>query len=56
MWQDAAKSNRRADKRVELFVTSDGKLKVARRDALDLEVLGSILCKGRSVWERATRP
>lgn len=32
-----------ADQRIELFVTTDGKLQVARGDALDLEILGSVL-------------
>ena len=30
------------DEGVKLFVTTDGELQVARSDALDLEVLGSV--------------
>lgn len=43
MWQHTTVCNRRADQGVELFITTDGKLEVAGRDTLDLEVLGSIL-------------
>jgi len=40
--QDAAESDGGADERVELLVAADGQLQVARRDALDLEVLGRV--------------
>lgn len=45
MWQNTSESDRCADKRIEFLVTANGKLKMARRDALDLEILGSIACK-----------
>ena len=37
---DAAASDGSLDERVELLVTADGKLEVARRNALDAQVLG----------------
>lgn len=43
VWQDTTEGDGRADQSVELFVTTDGELKVAGRDALDLEVLGGVL-------------
>lgn len=43
MGQDTTKGNGRADKGIELFVTANGELQVARGDTLDLEVLGGIL-------------
>lgn len=43
MGQDTAKGNGGADQGIELFVTANGELQVARGDALDLEVLGSVL-------------
>ena len=53
--QDTTKSNRRADKGVELFVTADGKLQVTWRNALDFEILGSVACEledfGSEVFE-----
>lgn len=45
MWQNTSESDCCADKRIELLVTADGELKVARRDALDLEILGSVACE-----------
>lgn len=42
MRQNTTKRNRRANERVKLVVTTDSKLQVSRRDALDLEVLGSV--------------
>jgi hypothetical protein len=45
VWQNTSESDCCADKRVQLLVTANGELKVARRDALDLEILGSIACK-----------
>ena len=38
----AAARDRGLDERVELLVTTDGELQVARRDTLDLEVLGGV--------------
>ncbi len=49
VWQNTAESNGGADERVELFVTADGELEVTRRDALDLQVLGRVLCMERRV-------
>lgn len=43
MWQYTTECNSSTNEGVELFVTSDGQLEVARSDALDFEVLGSIL-------------
>ena len=40
--QDAAEGDRRADERVQFLVAADGQLKMARGDALDLEVLGGV--------------
>ena len=55
MGQDSAKGDGRADKRVELFVTADGELQVAGRDALDLQVFGGVAGEfedfGRQVFE-----
>ena len=45
MWQDTSESDRSADERVELLVTSDGELQMARCDALDFEVLGGVACE-----------
>ena len=39
---DTAASDRGLDQGVELLITADGELQVARRDALDLEVLGGV--------------
>lgn len=39
---DTTTGDRRLDQRVELLVAADGELQVARRDALDLEVLGGV--------------
>lgn len=43
MRQDASEGDGRADQRVQLLVTTDGELEVARRDALDLEILCGVL-------------
>lgn len=55
MRQDTSKGNGGADERIELLITADGELQVARGDALDLEVLGGIACKlehfGSKVFE-----
>jgi hypothetical protein len=40
--EDTAKSNGGANESVEFLVTADGELQVARRDALDLEILGGV--------------
>lgn len=39
---DTTAGDRRLDEGVELLVAADGELEVARRDALDLEVLGGV--------------
>jgi hypothetical protein len=43
MRQHASERDCRADQRVEFLVATDGELEVARRDALDLEVLCGVL-------------
>lgn len=43
MRQDTTKSDGGADQGVELFVTTNGELEVARGNTLDLEVLGGVL-------------
>ncbi len=43
MWEDTTEGDSGADESVELLVAADGKLEVAGGDALDLEVLGSVL-------------
>lgn len=54
-----AAGNGRLDERVELLVTTDGELQMARRDALHLEVLGRVPCQlehlGRQVLEDGRR-
>ena len=40
--QNAAERDRGPDKRVQLLVTADGELQVARRDALDFQVFGGV--------------
>lgn len=45
MRDDTSASNGGLDKGVEFFVTADGKLQVARVDALDLEILGGVASK-----------
>ncbi len=42
MRQNAAKSNGRADKCVELFVTADGELQMTGRNAFHFEVFGCV--------------
>lgn len=46
--QDTSKGNGGTDQRVELFVATDGELQVAGGDALDLEILGGVLTRGKS--------
>jgi hypothetical protein len=43
MWQDTSKGDGGADQSVELFITADGKLEVARGNALDFKILGGVL-------------
>lgn len=45
VWQDTSESDCCANECVEFLVTTNGELKVARRDALDLEILGGVACK-----------
>ena len=42
MWQYSSEGDGCADKRVELLVTADGELQVARRNTLDLKILGGV--------------
>ena len=42
MGQYTTKRNGRADERVELLVSTNGELQVARGDALDVQVLGGV--------------
>jgi hypothetical protein len=54
---DAAARDGGLDERVELLVTADGELQVARGDALDLEVLGRVAGQledlgGEVLWRR----
>jgi hypothetical protein len=41
--QHTTKGDGSTDQRIELFVTADGQLEMARSNALDLEVLGGVL-------------
>lgn len=43
VWQHTTESNSGANQGVELLVTTDGELQVARGDTLDLQVLGGVL-------------
>ena len=43
--EDTTKGDRGADERVEFFVSADGELQVAGGDALDFEILRSVLQK-----------
>ena len=43
MWQHTTKGNGGANQSIKLLVAANSKLQVTRGDALDLEVLGSIL-------------
>ena len=42
MRDDSASGDGRLDERVQLLVTTDGELQVARRDTLHLEILGRV--------------
>lgn len=55
MRKHATKGDCGANQCVELFVTANGKLEVAGRDALYLEVLGSILSGGKKLAESMTQ-
>lgn len=44
--KDTTKGDGGTDEGVELFVTSDSQLEMARGDALHLEVLGGVLRRG----------
>lgn len=54
-WKHTTKGDGGTDKGVELLITADGELKVARGDALDLEILCGVAGKledfGRQVFE-----
>jgi hypothetical protein len=43
MWQDTSESDCGTDKGIEFFVSADRELQVARCNALDFEILGSVL-------------
>jgi len=43
VWQDTSESDGGANESIEFFVTTDGELEMAGSNALDLEILGSIL-------------
>lgn len=42
---DTTAGDGRLDERVELLITANGELKVARGDTLHLEILGSVACQ-----------
>ena len=42
MRDDSASGDGRLDERVQLLVTTDGELQVARRDTLHLQILGRV--------------
>lgn len=43
MWEDTSKGYSCSNKGIEFFVPADGKLEVARGNALDFEIFGSVL-------------
>lgn len=45
VWEDTAECDRGSDQGVQFFVTTDGELKVAGSDTLDLEILGGVACE-----------
>ncbi len=59
MRDDAAARDRRLDERVQLLVAADGKLEMARRDTLHLQVLGRVAGQlehlGREVFQDGGR-
>ena len=44
MWQDASKSDGGTDEGIKFFVSTDRELQVTGCNALDFEILGSVLC------------
>jgi hypothetical protein len=50
--KDTSEGDGGADQGIQLFVAADGQLEMARRDALDLEVLGGVLWQERRVSPR----
>jgi len=42
VWQHTTKSNSSLDEGIQLLISADGKLKMARCDTLDLEVFGGV--------------
>lgn len=42
---DAAAGNGGLDERVQLLITADGQLQMARSDALHLQILGGVACQ-----------
>jgi hypothetical protein len=43
MWEDASEDYCSSNEIIEFFVSADGELEVTRRNALDFEILGSVL-------------
>lgn len=43
--QDTTEGDSCPDKGVQFFITTDGELEMARRDTLDLKVLGGVTCQ-----------
>ena len=43
--QDTTEGDSCTDKGVQFFITTDGQLEVARRDTLDLKILGGVACQ-----------
>ena len=50
MRKNTSEGDGRTDEGVQLLITTDGELKVAWGDALDLEVLGGVLFDGLVSW------
>lgn len=55
VWDDTTTGNGRLDQRVQLLVTTNGKLEMAGGDALHLEILGRVSGQLQHLLERATR-
>jgi hypothetical protein len=59
MWQNTSESDGSADESVQFLVTSNGELEMAWRDALDLQILGSVACElqnfGSQVFENSSQ-
>jgi hypothetical protein len=49
--EDTAEGDGGADQSIQLFVATDGELEMARRNTLDLEVLGGVLWQGARLAE-----